>query len=246
MPHPKPRPDLYCGAERWGNVVTKRGGVMFTILVANPKGGAGKTTIATNLAGYLAGKRQRVVILDMDRQRSAARWLSRRPRGFPEIRGALPDTDPHIIRAYAPQWLILDAAAGVHGPQLHAYIRLADAVLVPVATSAFDFEATADFIAELNALKPLKEGKRALAVIGSKVDGRTVAASDLDAFLAPLSLDVLTHIRDSQLYVHAARDGLSIFDQPRSRAEEAWSDWPPVLHWLQHLVTAKAHKSDKA
>lgn len=218
---------------------------MFTVLVANPKGGAGKTTIATNLAGYLAGKRQRVVILDMDRQRSAARWLSRRPRGFPEIRGALPETDPQIIRAYAPQWLIVDAPAGVHGAQLQAYVALADAVLVPVATSAFDFEATADFIAELSALKPVKAGKRPLAVIGSKVDGRTVAASDLDGFLAPLQLDVLTHIRDSQLYVHAARDGLSIFDQPRSRAEEAWADWPPVLHWLQGLVTAKADKSGR-
>jgi chromosome partitioning protein len=221
---------------------------MFTVLVANTKGGAGKTTIATNLAGFLAGKRQRVVILDMDRQRSAARWLSRRPRGFPEIRGALPDTDPKVIREYAPQWLIVDAPAGVHGAQLQALVKLADAILVPVATSAFDFEATADFVAELAALKPAKALHSALqpiAVVGSKVDGRTVAASDLDGFLAPLSLDVLTHIRDSQLYVHAARDGLSIFDQPRSRAEEAWSDWPPVLHWLQTLVTQKVTHTKK-
>jgi chromosome partitioning protein len=212
---------------------------MFTILVANPKGGAGKTTVATNLAAYLAGKRQRVVIMDMDRQRSAARWLSRRPRGFPEVRGALPDTDAKVIRDYAPQWLIIDAPAGLHGAALVDLVKTADAVLVPVSTSAFDFEATADFIAELATIKPIKEGKRALAIIGSKVDGRTIAASDLDAFLAPLSLDVLTHVRDSQLYVHAARDGLSIFDQPRSRAEEAWSDWPPVFEWLQGLVSTK-------
>ncbi len=215
---------------------------MFTVLVANPKGGAGKTTIATNLAGFLAGKRQRVVIRDMDRQRSAGRWLARRPRGFPEIRGAFPDTDKQVIRDYAPQWLVVDAPAGLHGAELAELVKAADAVLVPVATSAFDFEASADFITELATLKPVKDGKRALAIVGSKVDGRTVAASDLDAFLSPLSMDVLTHIRDSQLYVHAARDGLSIFDQPRSRAEEAWADWPPVLHWLQALVTAKAGK----
>lgn len=217
---------------------------MFTVLVANPKGGAGKTTIATNLAGYLAGKHQRVVIRDIDRQRSAGRWLARRPRGFPEIRGAFADTDKSIIRDYAPQWLIIDAPAGLHGAELAELVKSADAVLVPVATSAFDFEASADFIAELATLKPIKDGKRALAIVGSKVDGRTVAASDLDAFLSPLSLDVLTHIRDSQLYVHAARDGLSIFDQPRSRAEEAWSDWPPVWHWLQGLVNAKSSKTD--
>ena len=139
----------------------------------------------------------------------------------------------------------MDAPAAVHGAQLQAFVTLADAVLVPVATSTFDFEATADFLAELAGLKPVKEGKRPLAVIGSKVDGRTVAAADLDGFLSPLSLDVLTHIRDSQLYVHAARDGLSIFDQPRSRAEEAWADWPPILHWLQGLVTAKSGSADR-
>ena len=119
-------------------------------------------------------------------------------------------------------------------------LTAADAVLVPVATSSFDFEATADFLVELSSLKPVRVGKRAMAIIGSKVDGRTVAASDLDEFLAPLSLDVISHVRDSQLYVHAARDGLSIFDLPRSRAEEAWSDWPPIFHWLQQLVAAKA------
>jgi chromosome partitioning protein len=216
---------------------------MFTILVANPKGGAGKSTIATNLAAYLAGKRQRVVVKDMDRQRSAARWLARRPRGFPEVRGALPDTDPKIIADYAPQWLIIDAAAGTHDAALAELVKEADAVLVPVAASTFDFEATADFLNELAALKPVKDGKRAIAIVGSRVDSRTIAASDLDAFLEPLSLDVLTHIRDSQLYVHAARDGLSIFDQPRSRAEDAWADWPPVFEWLQGLVNAKKSKS---
>ena len=203
------------------------------------QGGAGKTTIATSLAGYLAGKRQRVVILDRDRQRSAARWLARRPRGFPEIRGALPDTDARVIRDYAPQWLIIDAPAALHGAELAELVKAADAVLVPVSTSTFDFEATADFLVELSTLKPVKDGKRAVAIVGSKVDGRTIAASDLDDFLSPLSLDVISHVRDSQLYVHAARDGLSIFDQPRSRAEEAWSDWPPIFHWLQQRVAAK-------
>lgn len=212
---------------------------MFTILIANPKGGAGKTTIATNLAAYLAGKRQRVVIKDMDRQRSSARWLARRPRGFPEVRGALPDTDQKIVTDYQPHWLIVDAAAGLHGSALADLVKHADAVLVPVAPSTFDFEATADFLNELSTLKPVKDGKRAIAIIGSRVDPRTIAAANLDNFLEPLSLDVLTHVRDAQLYVHAARDGLSIFDQPTSRAQDAWADWPPILEWLQSLVNAK-------
>jgi len=212
---------------------------MFTTLVATPKGGAGKTTIATHLAAYVAGKRQRVALLDLDRQRSAERWLARRPRGFPAILPAAAGGDRRHLRESGVQWLVVDTPAGLHGDALVACVKQADAVLVPVAPSAFDFEATADFLAELEHLKPMRQGRRAVALVGSRVDGRTIAASDLDIFLAPLALDVLTHIRDAQAYVQAARSGLSIFDLPRSRAEELWSDWPPVFEWLQSLVSSR-------
>ncbi len=212
---------------------------MFTILIATSKGGAGKTTIATNLAACLAGKRQRVALLDLDRQQSAARWLARRPQGFPQIVAAELGADTKTLRAAGIQWLVIDSPAGLHGDALTERVRQADAILVPVAPSSFDFEATADLLAELERLKPVREGRRPVALIGSRVDGRTVAASDLDEFLAPLSLDVLTHIRDAQAYVHAARAGLSVFDLPRSRGEELWEDWPPVVDWLQSLASAR-------
>lgn len=212
---------------------------MFTILIVTPKGGAGKTTIATNLAAYLAGKRQRVALLDLDRQRSASRWLARRPQGFPQIVAADPGADTKSLRAAGIQWLVIDSPAGLHGDALAERVRQADAILVPVAPSTFDFEATADLLADLERLKSVRDGRRPVALIGSRVDGRTVAASDLDEFLAPLSLDVLTHIRDAQGYVHAARAGLSVFDLPRSRGEELWEDWPPIFDWLQSLVSAR-------
>ncbi|MCS6995409.1 MAG: ParA family protein [Casimicrobiaceae bacterium] len=213
---------------------------MFTILVATAKGGAGKTTIATNLAAYLAGKRQRVALADLDRQRTAARWLARRPRGFPTIHDARALKEAKRLPEAGLQWLVVDTPAGLHGEELSKRVKQADAVLVPVAPSTFDFDATADFLAELTALKPIREGRRSVAIIGSRVDGRTVAAGDLDAFLAPLAFDVLTHIRDAQAYVHAAREGLSVFDLPRSRAEETWADWPPIFHWLQSLVRTRS------
>ncbi|MFN3629466.1 MAG: AAA family ATPase [Casimicrobiaceae bacterium] len=212
---------------------------MFTILIVTPKGGAGKTTIATNLAAYLAGKRQRVALLDLDRQQSAARWLARRPRGLPQIMAADSAANNRSLRAAGIQWLVIDTPAGLHGEDLADRVRQADAILVPVSPSIFDFEATADLLAELERLKSVRDGRRPVALIGSRVDGRTVAASDLDEFLAPLSLDVLTHIRDAQAYVQAARAGLSVFDLPRSRGEELWEDWPPIFDWLQALMSAR-------
>ena len=51
---------------------------MRTFLVANPKGGSGKTTLATNLAGYFASRGRHVVLSDLDRQQSSLEWLERR------------------------------------------------------------------------------------------------------------------------------------------------------------------------
>src|SRR5437879_8608827 len=83
-----------------------------TIVIANPKGGSGKTTLATNIAGWLAGKRQRVVLADADPQRSSTQWLQRRPPLFPAIVGHHGDAKKKDLKDFYPQWAVVDTAAG--------------------------------------------------------------------------------------------------------------------------------------
>jgi chromosome partitioning protein len=59
---------------------------MRTILVINSKGGAGKTTLTTNLASYYASQHLRTAILDCDPQGSSTQWLKQRPSN--DIHGA--------------------------------------------------------------------------------------------------------------------------------------------------------------
>ena len=106
---------------------------MQTILVANPKGGCGKTTLATNVAGFLAGKRQRVVLADEDPQRSASLWLDRRPALFPRIMPALRETEAEAAVSIDAQWLVVDSPAGLHGDALEDEVQRADVLLVPVS-----------------------------------------------------------------------------------------------------------------
>ena len=120
---------------------------MQTILVANPKGGSGKTTVATNIAGWLAGKRQRVALADHDPQRSASEWLARRPALFPAIIGVPFDAKKNALKEAAPQWQVVDTPAGLHGGDLREALNSADVMLVPLAPSAFDMAATAHFLA---------------------------------------------------------------------------------------------------
>lgn len=205
---------------------------MRSILVVNPKGGSGKTTIATNLAGFFAAQGKRVVLADMDRQQSAANWLAPRPDTVPAIMAWTAATDKREIRAYDAHWTIVDSPAGVHGEKLTALLRRMELIVVPVSPSAFDMEATKDFLAELLVEKPVKKGESQVAVVGNRVDSRTLVADELETFLKSLELPILTYLRDTQNYVHCARDGHSLFDVAPSRVEQDLEQWKPLGRWL--------------
>lgn len=205
---------------------------MHTIIVANPKGGTGKTTLATNVAGWLAGKKQRVVLADFDVQRSSAEWLKRRPELLPKIAGWTPDQDKKVLQDADPQWLIIDLPAGIHGETLRDAVRRAEVLLVPVSPSAFDMDATKSFLAKLAEYKAVKEGAIHIGLVGMRVDSRTRSAIELEEFLKQHDFPYVTNLRDTQVYVHAARDGLTVFDMPRSRAEHDWEQWRTLTRWI--------------
>ena len=137
---------------------------MRTILIANPKGGSGKTTLATNIAGWLAGKRQRVGLRDADPQRSSTQWLERRPALFPPIAGFGRDPSRKELRDVAPEWLVVDSPAGLRGEPLRDGLRRSHVMLVPLAPSTFDMAATADFLQAIADYKAVREGGVAVAL----------------------------------------------------------------------------------
>lgn len=203
---------------------------MQTILIANPKGGSGKTTLATNVAGFLAGKRQRVILADEDPQQSSAHWLARRPRLFPKIHAK--PADKRARKDVDPQWLVVDSPAGLNGAELRTELRRADALIVPISPSVFDMAATARFLATIAQSKEVKEQGLPVAVVVMRVDPRTRSAAELEDFLAASPFPVVAHLRDTQTYIACARDGASVFDLPRSRGEQDWEQWRPLTRWI--------------
>jgi chromosome partitioning protein len=210
-----------------------------TILIANPKGGSGKTTLATNIAGWLAGKRQRVALVDTDPQRSASDWLARRPALFPPIGGFSGEVRKKELKDVGPQWLVVDSPAGLHGEALRDAIRRADVLLVPLVPSMFDMAATRRFLDQIAEYKAVKEGELEVGIVGMRVDARTRSAAELDEFLEGFDFPVVTHLRDTQVYVYCARDGYSVFDLPRSRGEQDWEQWKPLTRWLARHAEKK-------
>jgi chromosome partitioning protein len=212
---------------------------MQSLVVANPKGGSGKTTLATNVAGWLAGRKQRVVLADFDPLRASAEWLARRPRLFPAIGGWTPDGKKRELKDEAPQWLVIDTPAELHGDNLRDAIRRADILLVPVSPSAFDMGATRHFLEQIGEYKAVKKGDVAIGLIAMRVDSRTNSAEELEEFLKEQGYPLVAHLRQTQVYVYCARDGLTVFDLPRSRAEQDWDQWRPLTRWIAKQAAVK-------
>ncbi len=201
---------------------------MKNILVANPKGGSGKTTIATNLAGYFAVQNHQVILSDLDRQQSATDWLERRPKNFPTIMG-LPSKAKSTAKA---KWTIYDSPGGFRDDKLSDAVKQADCIIVPVQPSAFDIGATQDFLDLLHEEKAIRKNKTFVALVGMRVNYRTNAAAKLAEYMEQTNLPVLTYLRNAQVYVTAAEQGLSIFDMRPSLVTQDTEQWAPMIDWI--------------
>lgn len=201
---------------------------MRAILVANPKGGSGKTTLAVNLAGALAVAGHNVRLLDLDKQQSASAWLAQRPAELPPIWSF----DQAQGTTGREGWLIIDSPAGLHGKTLERALKLVERVIVPIAPSPFDMAASQAFLTALQAEKAIRKERAFIGMVGMRVAPRTRAASILEAFLLEKNLPVLGHLQDTQAYINAAFEGKCVFDLPPRVTEREREQWQPLLAWL--------------
>jgi len=206
---------------------------MRTILIANPKGGSGKTTLATNLAGYFAKQNQRVVMWDLDQQKSSLNWLSLRGPELPSISRLGLERNVSKGDTEKNDWLVLDSPAGIQGKNLSHALKLAHKIIVPVQPSVFDMVATRDFINRLDEEKTIQRNKSFIGIVGMRVDPRTRATSTLEQFLMQYDLPIITYLRDTMVYVNAAFNGKSIFDLPFYQAEQELVQWQPLTKWVK-------------
>jgi len=204
---------------------------MRSVLIANPKGGAGKTTLATNLTGHFANAGNKVTLCDLDRQQSSLRWMAFRDPAMPPVTGYFAGNQMLISLPKEPDWVVLDAPAGLQGYKLTDYLRLVDKVIIPVVPSVFDMAATEDFLASIR--QELRGRRNVVGIVAMRVDPRTRAAAMLEEFLKHFDLPILSYIRNTQNYVNVAAGGLSVFDSPRSRYRRDIEQWDPLLQWLK-------------
>lgn len=209
---------------------------MRMILVASSKGGAGKSTVSTNLAAHYAVEGKRTVLVDADRQKSASRWCEKRAAMASAV---LPvDGSKRNWEKSLPdnaQCVVVDAPAGAMGDDLEAFLERADAVLVPVLPSMIDLEATVPFLNSLAAHPRVKKGKLPVGIVGNRLKPWTSASQQAVAQLKAWPYPVVAELRDTQAYVLMVALGKSLFDYHSEQIRSHQDDWAPLLRWLKKV-----------
>ena len=203
---------------------------MPVVVVANPKGGVGKSTLSSQIAGYFATQNQRVMLGDVDRQQSCKLWLSLRPVTARPITSWELDRDNLAKPPKGTTHVVLDTPAGLHGKRLKEVLKLAHKVVVPLQPSVFDIFATQDFLDELS--ESSQAAKTQIGIVGMRVDERTRAAEELRSFVESTGLPVLGYLRSTQNYVQLAARGLTVFDLAPERVARDLAQWQPICDWL--------------
>ncbi len=203
---------------------------MPVVVVANPKGGVGKSTLSTQIAGYFASQNHAVMLGDADRQQSGKLWLSLRPDTARPIRSWELGNDGIAKPPKGTTHVVLDTPAGLHGKRLKEILKRAHKVVVPLQPSVFDIFATQDFLNEL--ADSAQAAKIDIGIVGMRVDERTRAAEQLHTFVEATGLPVLGYVRDTQNYVQLAARGLTVFDLPPARVARDLAQWQGICQWL--------------
>lgn len=211
---------------------------MRSIIILNSKGGCGKSTIATNLAGYFADRGKRVVLADFDPQGSSLDWVAARAANRKPIK-AVAAWRPNARLDTSADYLIMDTPAGVHGRDLSSLLRRAENILIPVLPSPMDTRAASHFLDELRKAKPITNSKLRIATVANRVRDYTIAAWELEEYLNDIKLGprrkvpVIAWLRASQNYVRAANRGLSVFEMAPYATHVDREQWKPLLRWVQ-------------
>lgn len=202
------------------------------IMVLNAKGGSGKTTLATNLAGYLAVSGHKVALADLDPQGSAADWLRSRSAARPRIQG-LAHNHSSGKAARDTDYMVMDTQAAVHGKPLKELIRRAETIIVPVLPSPVDMRAAVNFIAEVRKNGRIGRKEAKFALVANRARDFTNIYWALDEFLNKQKAPFLTMLRDSQNYIRAADQGLSIFELAAYVTAIDREQWAPIIKWIK-------------
>jgi chromosome partitioning protein len=199
------------------------------------KGGAGKSTLARQLA-VLAGQAGPSILIDRDPQATSTKWWQRRQALTPlPDRPELLDLDGTSLTAAVAALrqqsglVFVDTRPAVTEPEAEA-ARVADLVIVPVRPSPDDLEAVGETLKILRRLD-----KRAVLVVNAAKN--EMRARDARAALSRYPVPVCPiHVADRAVYLDASLEGRGIGEIRGAAARDALAELESVWSWIKEMT----------
>jgi len=214
---------------------------MRSILVVNPKGGCGKTTVATNLAGFYANKGLSVALIDMDQQMSSYQWAASRDETMAKISSFKGDSDVRVQR------LIYDCPAQIHIGRTTDLIDKSDVMIMPINPSIIDQRAAFQFIMDVRGMMRANVCKRIqIGFVANRANNSFKSFDELEKFSSMMNVPIVTALRNSQNYVSAANAGKSIFDLPKAQVAKDVEQWKGLCYWAEGKLLKKRVRAEAA
>jgi chromosome partitioning protein len=192
---------------------------MTTIAIVAQKGGAGKTTLAINLAAAAELAGDVALVIDTDPQASACQWASWRGDRPPEVIDSAPPRLSAKIaqaRSQGATFIVIDTPPHADLAASKA-VEAADLVLIPCRPSAFDLAAirTTGQLIKLH-------GKPAFLLFTAGPSRAPKIYADATALVESFGINVCPHhIADRAAFRHASAAGQTVFEfEPGGRAAE--------------------------
>ena len=204
---------------------------MRSILVVNPKGGCGKTTIATTIASYYAAQQIPTALVDLDPQQSSMQWLRSRPKSTNSIQG-FNGLKGKIYPNEETQCMVYDAPARTDNVKVARLIKLMDVVIIPVLPSAIDMRVTATFVADMVTRLQASNSTAVIGVVANRTHSNYNSSAVLLTFLKKLNVPFVGTLRNTQNYIKAAETGLGIFEMPMLNTAKDRQQWQPIIRWI--------------